>query len=222
MTVTLYDPLAHLEGQTQTMDGGPRLAVALGVALAHGQGLDLKPQERKALRLKTRARWLVASSVFGAVVVAALVYLGLSVVALHAGRQVRVAQREWAPLEPTYRHSMALAHQTKQLEGIVLAAQRFLDSQPLWEGIFKELGQLIPANIELTDLSATSTEMPQALPLHLRGTGALTSAVGDGTLAQFLDALESSVFFQGVHLASSHVSTDAVKAMTFEVVCRLE
>jgi len=224
MDVELYDPLAHLEGRTQAMEGGPRLAVALGAALAHGQGPDLMPQERKALRLKAKTRWLVQSSVSGAVLVAGLVYLGLSLVAFRYDRQVRATQLEWAQLEPTYRHYMALAHQTKQVEGIVLATRGFLNSQPIWDGIFKELGQLIPPTIELTELSASSAEspVPQAVHLRLRGTAALTSTGGDGTLAQFLDALEASLFFRDVHLANSQVSTGAVKAMTFEIVCLLE
>jgi len=228
--VELYDPLAHLEGrmqeleQPQQMDGGPRLAVAVGAALAHGQGLDLVPQERKAIRLKTRTRWLVKSSISGAVLVAALLYLGLSLVGLRYGRQVRAFQLEWTQLEPAHNHYMAMAKETNQLEGILMATRRFLDSQPLWEGLFKELGQLMPQNIGLTELSATNTEspMPHAIHLRLRGTAALTGPAGDGALAQFLEALEASVFFQDVHLANSQVSTGAIKAMTFEVVCRLE
>ena len=108
MTVEVFNPLVRIGERAQPLEpeqiaeGGPRLGIAVGLALEHGQGLNLLPLDVQRSRAtavnrgiwKRVGMWVAAS--------AAAMYLGLQLSS--AGLSGRIAQqrRVWQRLAPSY------------------------------------------------------------------------------------------------------------------------
>ena len=230
VTVECFNPLIRMPERLcalepeQVADGGPRLAVAIGLALDHGQSLNLLPADlkrHKALALSRRV-WLSAAHALA--VMALLFSLGLHVVSGSLRRQLRQHQQQWEQMEPAYRQSMTLLSTRKTLEGTLDQTQQFLDQQPVWEGLLKEVGQLIPPALELDEVTVSSETDAQGRPgrVHLKGRVLSDGTGQDGGVAQFIAALERSVFFKDVELVSSEMRIGTAGATRFELEGSLE
>lgn len=230
LPVEPVNPLKFLTRASSTtaeasfIDEGPRLTAAIGVALMHGQSPNLIPAELKVRRRRTAAQHRLKTFAVAAGAVAIGVYGLLQALAFGAGVTFQRVQREWQTVEPAYRHYLQMAQETQRLEGVMAMVQGFVERQPLWDGIFKELAQLTPSSVTLTSLraSASSPSTPSVMRLTLQGTLALSGAATEGDLARLLDTLEASVFFRDVHLRSSRVQVGVGQATTFEIECSLE
>ncbi len=223
-TVDVLNPLvrmphtAHLEAE-QVAEEGPRLVVAIGAALDHGQGLNLVPREIRRARASgfsqrigvTAAKWLAAAAL--------IFYVGLQLTAFALAQQVRRAQTAWAQAEPLSHRSISATSTQRALEGAIGHVQRLLDEQQVWDGVFKELGQLIPAPAMLEELSVRAEESAPAHPLRMQLKGRIASGgtAAQGSISQFVGALERSVFFRNVELKSSGVREGEASATTFVI-----
>jgi len=227
--VEVFNPILRISDQAQRMEPeqitehGPRLAVAIGTALEHGQGLDLLPMEVKRARraVHARRRWMTA--IKGAAAAALICYLGLQGAAALLDLRLRQEQRAWKRVEPTYREGMELASTRDRLASTVQHAQQFLDEQPVWEGLLKELGELIPPALQLDELTiaADASAPSPAMRFELKGE-VLASVAGGGRVAQFLEALERSPFFEEVTLVSSELRSNNAEPSRFHVEGFLE
>ena len=108
--------------------------------------------------------------------------------------------------------------------------QRFLDrldGQPVWEGLLKELSHLVPPMMELDELAMEMDERQESAPLRVHIKGRLMSAPGSegehtGGIAQFVEALEQSVFFAQMDLSSSEIGSGQDGVTNFSIDGRLE
>ena len=230
MTVEIFNPLIRIPDRVQPMepeqvaDGGTRLAVAIGLALDQGQGLNLLPAEVQHARRAAASKvvWVrIAQGVVGA---AAALYVGLQLIALMCASQLRNQERVWATWHPTYTAYMDAAAAQRMLDGSISQVRRFLDQQPLWEGMFKEIGQLVPATIELDELTAEPAGDAGASPwrFQLKGRLAAGESAREGGTAQFLETLERSLFFRKVELSSSEMHSSDTGTSSFTVEGHLE
>ena len=230
LPVELVNPLKVLTrafsttAEASSIDEGPRLTVAIGAALMHGQPPNLIPGELHIRRRQAAVRRRLKTFAVAVGAVAIGVYGVLQVLAVGYGAGARHLQREWQTMEPAYHHYLQMAQETQRLEGAMAMVQGFAERQPLWAGIFKELTQLVPSSVTLTSLmaSASSPSTPAVVRLTLQGTLATSGAATEGDLARVLDALEASVFIRDVRLKSSQVKMGAGQATTFEIECQLE
>ena len=229
LTVEIFNPLIRITDRVQPLEpeqiaeGGPRLAVSIGAALDHGQGLNLLPQEVQRSRVLTVSRraWVRAAKAVAAAALA--LYVGLQVVAGTLQWQVHHRQQAWAKLEGSYRHAMDLTATSKTLESSLDQTHRFLDQQPVWEGVLKELGELMPPGIELDELTvAAEASGSQALAFHLKGRAAARHGAGEGGISEFIEALERSVFFRNVELVTSEMRVSGTGSANFEIAGFLE
>ena len=228
--VEVFNPLLRIPDRVERLEpeqiaeGGPRLAVALGAALEHGRGLDVLPVEVKRARRAVRARrfWTTAARGMGAA--ALILYLGLQMALGLLQFQLHRQQRVWKHAEPAYRHGMLTAFTRVKLGTTVEQAQQFLDEQPVWDGILKELGELMPPALELDELALFPEGEGASGSMRFRLTGqvAATVAAGGGRVAQFLEALERSPFFQDVKLVSSEMRSGDNEKGRFHVEGFLE
>ena len=228
MTVEVFNPLIRLPERTHAMEPeqvaeGVRLTGAIGAAMEHGDGLNLLPggrQQRAAVPRLQRWRRLLK----GVAVAALAGYAGLLVAAGLVEWQWRRAARQWAELEPAYHRGMATASAAAAFEGAATQAQRFLDQQPLWGGLFKDIGAVIPATVELTELTVSSDARMSsgALRVSLKGKATAVGTAGQGSIAAFMEALEHSVFFRDVKLVNSHMLAEETGQTEFELEGALE
>lgn len=234
VAVDIWNPLARLPGGSrnlepeQMVDGGPRLAVALGLGLDHGEGLNLLSVEEPAApkaSIVSRSPWVAAGTGVAALALAG--YLGL---VWHSGslqRRIQGEEIQWARLEPTVQHSVAVTTAAKATASAMDQLQRFSDrshAQPLWEGLFKELSALIPPEVECDELAVTADEEePEVLHhIRVRGRKAPEGREKGEDISRFIERLEDSVFFAGMDLKSSALYSDPRSQSRFEIEGRLE
>jgi type IV pilus assembly protein PilM len=228
--VEVFNPILRIPDQAQRMEPeqiaeqGPRLAVAIGAALEHGRGLDLLPEDIKRARraVHVRRRWTAA--VKGIAAAALVGYLGLQGAAGWLTFRIQQEQRAWKRVEPAYREGMQLASTRDRLAATVHHAQQFLDEQPIWDGILKELGELIPPALQLDQLiiAADAAAAAPTMRFELTGEVASSAAAGGGRVAQFLEALERSPFFEDVVLVSSELRSNSAERSRFHLEGFLE
>lgn len=232
--VEVFNPLETLDAPPS--DGaaappaqdGPQLVAAIGLALAHGQGVNLLPpelcQQRAAAAVERHVmRW--GGALAGALAAVALLLQGASGIL-----QWRYTRRQsvWAELEPAYREHLAAVTVRHTLEQLAPQVQRFLDQQPLWDGVLKELGALTPADIELDRVEVrpaadTAVASWHLRRFHLQGRVVAQEASARSTaVSQFLTALEASPFFAEVAPTGSAPSGAPTGAATFDIEGRFE
>ena len=253
VAIELYDPLCAAAPLSEPInelldaDGDSRLAVAFGAAVGHGQELDCTPPEVKTRQIQDRAAGLFRQVSIGAPFLIGALYLLMQLVAWSGQRQARSLERTWEALRPAHEEAVQMAADTARLEAIARTVSQLSDRQPLLGAVMRELGALVPGNVELTELtvapsgpSAQGTEAgaiaKQAMvaeevlgagggkgsELRLRGTVWPQRDGQDAGLSGFLEAMERSVFFKDVRLSSSQVQSSPLGTTWFELQCRLE
>jgi type IV pilus assembly protein PilM len=230
MTVEIFNPLVRITDRLQPMepeqiaDTGPRLAVAIGLALGRGEGLNLLPVELKQARASAAVRrmWAQAATSLGAGAVA--VYVGLHLVAFTLGQRLRSQQQEWARLNPAYSAYMEAAATQRALERSLAQVRAFLDRQPLWEGMFKEISTLVPSTIELDELTVEPAGATGSTGwrFHAQGRLAAGGSAREAGMAQLLETLERSPFFRDVQLTSSEMHSSDTGTTRFILDGQLE
>ncbi len=192
---------------------GPQWTVALGAALDHGEGLNMLPASAGAAALAGRRRWRQAAKAAGAAAAA-----GWCAAWLAGGiSQWQIHQQEatWRRLEPVYTQSQPLLAAQRLLERESGPWQRHLAAQPMWEGLLKEVGTLLPPVMELETLTITAVPQGSVPTFRFAMNGRWSSTTGAtaGVLSGFVTALERSTFFTQVVLRRSELpSPDAAPA----------
>lgn len=230
LTVELFNPLVRISERAQPLEPeqvaeqGPRLGVAIGLALAHGQGLNLVPTELQRTRAATvtRGKWTRVAQAAGAVVFGVCAVLWAISAGLHG--QIVHQRGAWAKLAPAYEQSMRISTTSRDFDQTVGQVQRLVDRQPIWDGALKELGALLPVTMELSELAITSEGGPGAeqVRFRIKGTGSAAAVTGEGSAGQFLETLEASPFFDDVQLVSSQVDAGDPSRVMVEMQGRLE
>ena len=231
LPVEMLNPLIHIAHDAQPLEPaqlaefGPRLAVALGAAIDHGQGVNLLRREGHAalpLPVLSRETGLrAAKALAGAALV---LYLGLQLVAGVLQWQVRARERLWAQAEPAYTQYLGITASRSTLESVMDRLQRFLDHEPVWDGIFKELSRLMPPALQLEALEVElgSDGSAAAPSIHLKGRAGSGTTTGDGSIAKLIEAMGLSIFFSNVKLVSSELHSSATSRASFDIEATLK
>ena len=224
VTVETFNPLIRITDRLQHLDpdyvseAGPRLTVALGLAVDHGQTLNLLPSVHRPAVDSTqssRVWWAAAKAI---VAVAIIAYLGLQGFSIAVGWQTRQRQQLWQMLEPAYGQDMGAISTRIHLEQTVGDLERFIEQQPVWDGVFKDLIRVIPPSIELDELTVFYSDDEQLLPkIQLRGHVISRNDAGEGTVAKFMEQLGHSVFFDHIELASSEMHSSNTGETQFTI-----
>lgn len=204
--VKFANPLAGLnveEGVEDYIDkiGHPsQFAVAIGLALSGGGGINLLPSEiKKTKRTFKRAAAQVLAVL--AVLIAAFIYIGMSIQLTNFNMKASVAKMELA----------SLRSQLKEFD-----AQRFvsevLRDEPYWEDLFRELSNIVPASIVLTELGF------QDKIISIKGI--ITSTETERLLTNFILTLEKGIF-KNVKLIQTKELKGKI-ASEFELTCRVD
>jgi type IV pilus assembly protein PilM len=222
VTVELFNPLLRLTDRVQSLEaeqiseGGPRLAVAVGLALNHGQGLNVLPLAARTAMAAAISRDVVMRIGTRVGTLAMGLYLALMLVAGVIHVQVRGRQNVWAKLEADYRKGLETIASRKTLESAMQQVQYFVDGQPVWAGCLKELGALTPSGVELNEVSVMGDQ------LHIKGRVVSGKASAQGSVSQFVEALEQSIFFKAVGLTSSEMHSGETGKTSFDIQGLLE
>lgn len=222
VAVEIFNPLVRMPNQAQAMEPeqiaelGPRLAAAVGTALDHGHSLNVLPAASPAGAeggLAPRMLGRLAKVVVGVLIAGGAALL---LVTGALGWQIRQARARWETVEPAYTTTKQLAAEAAALNSVVTQVEQFSAQQPAWEGILKELGELLHATIMLETVTIAPDEArPSTLTVRLKGR--TMSKGGEGDVASFVQALEQSAFFASVELVDSELRTGEGGGLTFEI-----
>ncbi|MBI2885163.1 MAG: type IV pilus assembly protein PilM [Candidatus Omnitrophica bacterium] len=210
-------------------EDGPRLTLAIGAAVNHGAALNVLAAARRRtaaaaqgmafpLAGKAAARW----GTIAAVALAA----GLAAYAGWLDARIRHVESAWRQVEPSYQQYLETSGSVNALQGTIGQLQHFLDAQPVWEGMLKELGETTPGGIQLDELLITKEDAsgrPARLRLALKGTASSSNRFGgQGLIAQYVTALEDAVFFSDMALVRSDARSGDRAGIQFDITGRLE
>lgn len=198
---------AIVEGDSST--NPDELAAPFGIALATEPLPDLTPPDirrRRKLERIRRFTLLLAPST-----AAALILIAFAVRQIHGGLQA--AQAAQASL--LQQSQLELIHwqqwqaDAASCRGKSLQFAEFARTNPAWEGIFKELSQVLPDAVQLTNLVVRAADGAVVLRLsaNLRNLGRETDF--DEVVEQTLGALNASPYFSQVEILSAVRSPDA-------------
>jgi Tfp pilus assembly protein PilN len=225
--VEIFNPLLRITDRCQPLDpelvseGGTRLAVVIGLALDHGQGLNLLPDQAQRRQRAALANWFSRPAVKQAAMAAVGVLLALQVIGgvlqWRLGRQ----QAVWRELESGYHHSMAMIAERSGLERTMGQVQQLLDQEPIWDGLMKELGTLVPAGVLLEHASVAVDEATHHRVLRLKGTAQSVGDHAQGSVGRLVESMQESLFFTNVEVADSELVGGDAPTIHFEIEARL-
>jgi len=226
--VEVFNPLVRIPDRVQALQAeqvaeGTRLAEAIGLAMDHGQGLNLLPPEARRThqpwapltpRHLTRAAQAVAAA-------ALALWLGLQLTAAALQRQIRAQEAAWATLASAVQGETDTLTATTRLETLLERAAAFLNQQPVWDGVFKGLGDVMPSAIELDELAVASPAPEAPHQLYLKGR-VISGSKGKGSIGELVQRMERSVFFAGMELVTTEMRAGEAETTSFELEGRLE
>jgi len=177
--VRLGNPLENLKVEKDAMlkreKISHRLALAIGAALSDAKGINLLPPEIKEETKRTFKRATIQAIVTAATLISIFVYTGMKIQLSNFEKRISVAKLELS----------SLRFQLKKAETQYLANVVFV-GEPHWEDVFKELSNLIPDDIYLTEMDM------EGKAIIMRGMAA--SENGEELLSNFILTLENGIF----------------------------
>ncbi len=174
-----------------------RLELAIASALSGAKGINLLPPEIKEETKRTFKRSGIEATVVGAVLVLVLIYIGMRINLNNFQKKIAVAKMELSSLGP----------ELKQVAIFGLLAK-----EPYWDDVFKELSNIIPPDIYLTELSMENN----VIRMH----GIVNSQEPEESLSNFILTLERGIF-KNVKLITTKEITGKT-ANEFEITCWID
>lgn len=198
--VKLGDSLEGLKAEPLTLplEGRGKLDIAIGAALAEGKGINLLPPEIKEGTKRVVKRGTIEAVATAVILISVLLYIGMRIQLGNFEKRISVAKMELAGLQP----------QLKQAEAYQLADTVLVD-EPHWEGIFKELSNLIPDDIHLTNMNMRNNIITMK--------GVVSVEDGERLISDFILTLEKGIF-KNVKLVKSKDLKDQA-GNEFELKC---
>lgn len=152
-----------------------RLELAVGAALGAAKGINLLPPEIKEETKRVIKRGAIEAIATAVVLVLLFIYIGMRIQLSNLQKRISVAKLELSSLQLQLAKAQAQA-----LADLVLA------EEPYWEGIFKELSNLIPAYIQITNFSMKNNVITMK--------GIVGSEEGEQAFSNFMLVLEKGIF----------------------------
>ncbi len=203
LEVSVGNPLDGMRIEAQTFipeEGFGPYAVALGAALTLGRGANLLPPEIKEESKRTLQRASLQSLVIGTFLVLVFIYTGLRIQLANLDKRISTAQLEFSSLQ------LSIGEMEKQQSVIAVASQ-----EPPWEEIFKELSNVVPEGIVLTELQVD----PANKKIHIQGL--IKAKAREEILSGFIREMETGIF-RNVKLIKVRVQSDQDESR-FELEC---
>ncbi len=200
---------------------GPRLAVALGLALAEEPEISLLP---RPLRLSKQFAQFAAAVVFLLLIAGFLPLIAVGTATRIRGQrlalEVEQARQQLADLNAVQQQLSALQSQLDATRRDRDAMRRLMARDPLWTGILNSLALSVPPEVVLTRVHSDLASRPGAL--HIQGRVGAGGRAFDTAFAEFVAALSGSPFFSRVSIVNAEALPEAGTLGTFELQCDLQ
>lgn len=212
--------ISHLEGinvakgalkdMAQAQPG--RYAVALGAALSEGKEINLLPKELKEKTKRTIERAGIEAVVAAVVAILILTYIGMQLQIASYNKKITAGNLESKAVLP----QLELASNYERYQDEILRRQSLingiLNNTPLWNEIFKELSNIVPKEIVLTEMRMENNTL--VMKGEISGTGRDREEI----LSNYISALERGMF-KHVSLLSAKIGEAEKGKAEFEIKC---
>lgn len=178
-----------------------RLGLAVGAGLTGGKGINLLPPEIKEETKRVLKRGTLVGAATAIILIMVLTYIGMKIQLDNFQKRAPIARLELSSLQ----------EQLKKAEQQALA-NRILSDEPQWEDLFKELSNLIPDTIHITNI-----EMRDNV-IFIKGIVAAEG--GEGILAEFILTLEKGIFSNVKLVESKDLGENS--GIEFEMKCWID
>jgi type IV pilus assembly protein PilM len=184
----------------ENIESSNRYVSALGVAMALSDDINLLPEEIKhhtKLIIKRNAIRVLAAA---GVVLLVLLYTGMKLSLNTLNKRIAAAQLELTALSP---------QMGKVPEELLL--QKILNQRVYWSDVLKEVSNLIPDQICLTEMNAEEST------LTLKGHIKSSALSNEKVLADFMSSLEKGIFKKVNLVSTRDLSHDNVNAFELKL-----
>ena len=152
-----------------------RLNLAMGAALGQAKGINLLPEKIKGATKTVVTRGSIEVIATAIVLISVLLYIGMGIKVNNFEKRITAAHLELSSLQHAFKK--AEAHH---------AANMVLVDEPHWEDTFKELSNLIPADIYVANISMENDVITMK--------GIVAARDGEHILSEFILTLEKGIF----------------------------
>ncbi len=190
--------------------------IAMGAVMAQGNTINLLPPAyRKQRKLESYSDkvWQFFALVVGICLVICLVLKGFSMM---LDARIHKQMLTWEEMAPDYLEISALQSEREDVDEMGGPISEFIEQQPLWEGLFKEVSQLVPPDIILTEWFVEKTEDRSQIQFSILGS-LLGDNMDNASLSRFVRGLEESLFFAEVRLVRSEMDFSQAEGAQFEI-----
>jgi len=132
-------------------------------------------------------------------------------------KEIRREKKVWEELASQRETYVRWMDQKKRVEKVAKTFSTFIEREPLWEGVLKELSWVVPKEISLKEV-----KIEKNYRLHLKGEVGGSKESTEETLTHFLEALEESPFFSEIRLVSTEEAVSSKGGSAFEITGQLE
>lgn len=201
--VRMGDPLGSLKIQGQVVRpeaGFSQFGVALGAALGPSEAINFLPPEVKEETRRAVRRALAQSAIAAAILILVFFYVGLKIQITNYGKRIDVARLEL----------LSLRLELQEVEELRWA-KKLLAEEPYWDDAFKEISNMVPRTLSLTELGANAGLRRIVLK------GLIVGSEKEAVLSRFMHELEEGIF-KDVRLVKTEEKPDR-QSSEFEVEC---
>jgi len=178
--VKMGDPVGSLKIQGQVLkpeEGFSQYAVAMGAALMAEGGINMLPAEIKEETQRMMRRATIKSATVAGVLILSFFYIGMKIQLGNFQKRIDVARLEL----------QSLRFQLQEVETLRWA-RKLLAEEPYWEDAFKEISNMVPSRLYLTEFAM------EGIPKRFTLKGSIGSLEKEEILSRFIRELEQGVF----------------------------
>jgi type IV pilus assembly protein PilM len=204
--VTLGDSLRDLTVEKDAIPQRdkikPQLSLAIGAALSAKAGINLLPPEIKEETKRVVRRGTFEAIATAVILILILFYVGMKIELSNFQKRIAVARLELYSLQPQLKRAQ-----------IQVFANKVLSQEPYWQDLFKELSNLIPDQIYLTNMSMRNNV------ITMKG---IVNAAKDAEklVSNFILVLEKGIFSNVMLVGTKDLGENA--GTEFELRCRVD
>ena len=192
-----------LEGALKKEDS-LQLDLAIGAALNRSKDINMLPLELKTQTQKSVWGAAFKATVTAVILILAFVYIGMQIQLSNFNKKLTAQDLLLKVLGPQLKEAR------EQLE-----INNVINELPFWEDIFRELSNVLPDNLYLTNMVIDSDNMV------LKGVILSKEFRMEEVLSQFMLGLENGIFKE-VSLVSTQKKQEPFESLEFEIKCKLE
>jgi Tfp pilus assembly protein PilN len=199
----------------------PHLAVAFGLCLGTGGKVNLLPMKEKVeqkIIFITNTLRILFPIIMGIILGLYAIYYANALKYKIFIINVNAAISRLDPTVKLVKEYQEINAKIEQRKGLLESAK---GKQPLWNGVFKELSNIIPKGVVLERIEVPQGKSPKEI--HLIGRIVAQYTIVDVALQQFVMLLSDSPYFDKVELVASQPDMySAVPAANFDILCKLK